>query len=88
MLASMALISNSRALMKADTSSSPSLPTALSEDWAKTVLAEDVLTRFPLRCVSDEGCFLFTVVPEDILAKFRKKSSNLSGQVRTGSSGV
>lgn len=46
MLASKALISYSRALTKAETSSSPFLFKALSDVWERIVRAEKILTRF------------------------------------------
>lgn len=68
MLDSMALISNSRALTKAATSSSPSLFTAWSAVCVKRTLAEDVLTRFASDCGGpDGGCFRFVLDPADIL---------------------
>lgn len=68
MLASMALISNSRALTKAATSSSPSLLTALSAVWVNRTLAEDVLTRFASdRGRPEDDCFRFALDPADIL---------------------
>ena len=57
MLAAIALISNSRALTKAETSRSPFLLNALSEAWARIVLAEEVLTRLAAR-LDDEGGML------------------------------
>ena len=54
MLAAIALISNSRDLTKAETSSSPFLLNALSEAWARIVLAEEVLTRLAAR-LEDAG---------------------------------
>ena len=57
MLATIALISNSRALTKADTSRSPFLLKALSEVWARMVLAEEVLTRLAARFEEGGGCF-------------------------------
>ncbi len=55
MLAAIALISNSRALTKADTSRSPFLLKALSEVWARMVLAEEVLTRLAARLEEGGG---------------------------------
>ena len=55
MLAAIALISNSRALTKAETSRSPFLLNALSEAWASMVLAEEVLTRLAARLEEGGG---------------------------------
>lgn len=49
MLASSALISYSRALTNAETSSSPFLFKALSDVWERIVRAEKTLTRLALR---------------------------------------
>lgn len=62
MLDSIALISYSRALTKAETSRSPFLFKALSEVWASIFLAFEVLTRLAARfddwLFESEGCFL------------------------------
>lgn len=55
MLAAIALISNSRALTKADTSRSPFLLKALSEAWARIDLAEKVFTRLAARLEVGSG---------------------------------
>ena len=57
MLATMALISNSRALTKADTSRSPVLLKAFSDVWARIVLAKEVRTRLAA-CLEDGGGLL------------------------------
>ena len=55
MLAAIAFISNSRALTKAETSRSPLLFNALSEAWARIVLADEVLTRLAARLEDGGG---------------------------------
>ena len=65
MLSPIALISNSRALTKADTSRSPSLLRALSVSCVRIVLALEILTRLVGRWILDEvfadprGCLRF-----------------------------
>ena len=76
MLASSALISNSRALTNAPTSRSPFWLRALSEDWARMDLAKKVLTRLLVAARMDSegllvvevvwGCFRFLDVLGDI----------------------